>query len=228
MRSREGDPLAVYLKKGRLISWMAGKGGGGWGWLGGPLASRVQRLELLSHRASLEGSHTAPSPKGLGRPSCRGGAELQSRHKSCRPSQLSLPLCPVQTHESACDTGAFPVGPWALSSLQLPVPTLPLRELHPTLFPLYSPWKLTSSPDLHALVLLRPGLRTASLCSAHAQYPEPSQVALVVKNLSVKARDIRDPGSIPGLGRSPGIGNVNPLQYSCSVTQGKAKILPFK
>ena len=24
-----------------------------------------------------------------------------------------------------------------------------------------------------------------------------------------------DPGSIPGLGRSPGEGNGNPLQYSC-------------
>ena len=24
-----------------------------------------------------------------------------------------------------------------------------------------------------------------------------------------------DPGSIPGLGRSPGEGNCNPLQYSC-------------
>ena len=24
-----------------------------------------------------------------------------------------------------------------------------------------------------------------------------------------------DPGSIPGLGRSPGGGHVNPLQYSC-------------
>ena len=24
-----------------------------------------------------------------------------------------------------------------------------------------------------------------------------------------------DPGSIPGLGRSPGEGNSNPLQYSC-------------
>ena len=24
-----------------------------------------------------------------------------------------------------------------------------------------------------------------------------------------------DPGSIPGLGRSPGEGNANPLQYSC-------------
>ena len=33
-----------------------------------------------------------------------------------------------------------------------------------------------------------------------------------VKNLPVNAGD---EGSIPGLGRSPGGGNVNPLQYSC-------------
>ena len=42
-----------------------------------------------------------------------------------------------------------------------------------------------------------------------------SQVALVVKNQPVNAGDARDAGSIPGLGRSPGEGNVNPLQYSC-------------
>ena len=42
-----------------------------------------------------------------------------------------------------------------------------------------------------------------------------SQVALGVKNLSVNAGDIRDTGSIPGLGRSPGGGHGNPLQYSC-------------
>ena len=29
------------------------------------------------------------------------------------------------------------------------------------------------------------------------------------------ACNARDPGSIPGLGRSPGEGNGNPLQYSC-------------
>ena len=39
-----------------------------------------------------------------------------------------------------------------------------------------------------------------------------SQVALVVKNLPVNAGDTRDVGSIPGLGRYPGIGNSNPLQ----------------
>ena len=42
-----------------------------------------------------------------------------------------------------------------------------------------------------------------------------SQVALVVKNLPTNAGDIKDAGSIPGLGRSPGGVHGNPLQYSC-------------
>ena len=41
-----------------------------------------------------------------------------------------------------------------------------------------------------------------------------SQVALVVKN-PVNAGDIKDTGSILGLGRSPGRGHGNPLQYPC-------------
>ena len=40
-------------------------------------------------------------------------------------------------------------------------------------------------------------------------------MVLVIKNLPDNAEDIRDTGSIPGLGRSPGEGNANPLQYSC-------------
>ena len=40
-------------------------------------------------------------------------------------------------------------------------------------------------------------------------------VALVVKNLSANAGDVRDGGSIPGLGRSPGGGHGYPLQYAC-------------
>ena len=42
-----------------------------------------------------------------------------------------------------------------------------------------------------------------------------SQVALVVKNLPADAGDVRDVGLIPGLGRAPGGGHGNPLQYSC-------------
>ena len=46
----------------------------------------------------------------------------------------------------------------------------------------------------------------------------------MVKNSSANAGDARDPGSIPGsgipywgspAGRSPTVGNGNPLQYSC-------------
>ena len=44
---------------------------------------------------------------------------------------------------------------------------------------------------------------------------EASQVALVERNLPANAGDIKEAGSIPGLGRSPGVGNGNPLQYSC-------------
>ena len=37
----------------------------------------------------------------------------------------------------------------------------------------------------------------------------------MVKNLPANAGDARDAGSIPGLERSPGEVNGNPLQYSC-------------
>ena len=37
----------------------------------------------------------------------------------------------------------------------------------------------------------------------------------MVKNPPANIGDVRDAGSIPGLGRSPGGGHGNPLQYSC-------------
>ena len=59
-------------------------------------------------------------------------------------------------------------------------------------------------------------------CSLSSEKPEvkgnikPSKmVAQLVKNLPVDAGDARDSGSTPGLGRSPGEGNSNSLQYSC-------------
>ena len=42
-----------------------------------------------------------------------------------------------------------------------------------------------------------------------------SQVALVVNSPPTNAGDMRDAGSIPGSGRSPGGGQGNPLQYFC-------------
>ena len=37
----------------------------------------------------------------------------------------------------------------------------------------------------------------------------------VVKDLYADAGDMRDAGSVPGVGRSPGGGYGNPLQYFC-------------
>ena len=37
----------------------------------------------------------------------------------------------------------------------------------------------------------------------------------MVENQPAHAEDARDVGSVPGLGRSPGGGDDNPLQYSC-------------
>ena len=41
-----------------------------------------------------------------------------------------------------------------------------------------------------------------------------SQVVQWLKNLPINAGDVRDTGSIPGSGRSPGEEHGNPLQYS--------------
>ena len=40
-------------------------------------------------------------------------------------------------------------------------------------------------------------------------------MALMVKNLPANVGDVRDAGLILGLGRTPGGGHGNPLQYSC-------------
>ena len=37
----------------------------------------------------------------------------------------------------------------------------------------------------------------------------------MIKNPPANIENTGDTGSVPGLGRSPGVGNGNPLQYSC-------------
>ena len=51
--------------------------------------------------------------------------------------------------------------------------------------------------------------------SAARQTLRASQVVPVVKNLPVSTGNLRDVGSIPGKGRSPGGGNGTPLHHSC-------------
>ena len=48
--------------------------------------------------------------------------------------------------------------------------------------------------------------------SPHSNYISLSQVPAVVKTLPANAGDKRDVDSIPGEGRSPGVGDGNPLQ----------------
>ena len=63
----------------------------------------------------------------------------------------------------------------------------------------------------HFSILARSEEHTSELQIWEIQIP----VALMVKNLPANAGDIRDAGSVPRSGRSPGEGNGTPLQYSC-------------
>ena len=58
---------------------------------------------------------------------------------------------------------------------------------------------------------------TTNICISHigrVHFGTRCLVALVVKDSPANAGDVSDKGSIPGLGRSPGGGHGNPLQYS--------------
>ena len=85
-------------------------------------------------------------------------------------------------------------------------------------------WPSGSSPGLHRVAVVSPHQSQETVGALppshhlrirrdHA-YKWAFQVALVVKNQPSNAGDIRDTGSIPGSGRSPGGGHGNPLQYS--------------
>ena len=64
-------------------------------------------------------------------------------------------------------------------------------------------------------ISLRKSLELFCKMSILLAVPRASQMVLFVKNPFANAGDIRDMGSISGLGRPPGGGHGNPLQYSC-------------
>ena len=64
------------------------------------------------------------------------------------------------------------------------------------------------------LLLIAPMSQFPLMLTVKGSNARASQVVLAVKNPPADVRDVRDVGSIPGLGRSPGVGNSNPLQYS--------------
>ena len=68
---------------------------------------------------------------------------------------------------------------------------------------------------IHVYVWLSPFTETIRALLISYRPIRASQVALVAKNPPANAGDVRDAGSIPGWGRSPGGEPGNPPQYSC-------------
>ena len=88
------------------------------------------------------------------------------------------------------------------------------KETHPDYGFIQQPTPLpTSGPKTHlgpcVNSFVRQGFDTRHLSRG------ASQVVLVVKNPPASDGDVRDAGSISGLGRSPRGGHGNPPQYSC-------------
>ena len=50
---------------------------------------------------------------------------------------------------------------------------------------------------------------------------------MVVKNLPANTRDAKDAGCIPELGRSPGEGNGNPLQFLLGKFYGQRSLVDY-
>ena len=73
-------------------------------------------------------------------------------------------------------------------------------------------------------------LLTADNFEQSCQVDWVSQMALMLKNPSANAGDIKDMGSIPGLGRSPGGGHGNPLGWRIPWTEesGRPKSMGSK
>ena len=82
-----------------------------------------------------------------------------------------------------------------------------------TLVPLSSSFYFSSHQLLAAFIVCSVSMNVTTLIPHKA-----SMVTHLVKNLPAMQETVcnaGDLGSIPGLGRSPGEGNGNPLQYSC-------------
>ena len=60
-----------------------------------------------------------------------------------------------------------------------------------------------------------PVVRTLLSQCGGPEFSWASQMVLVVNNPPASVGDVKDLGSVPGLGRSPGGEHGSPLQYSC-------------
>ena len=73
---------------------------------------------------------------------------------------------------------------------------------------------LTSGGFWGSVIYCRPGISFLQISIRFGVGGVPQWHSLVVKKSTCNAGDTRDTGLIHGLGRSPGGGNGNPLQYS--------------
>ena len=74
---------------------------------------------------------------------------------------------------------------------------------------------LAWSHKRHLFLVSQYGKMTSSCLFFSFYYIGYHVTSLVAQTVKVSACKAGDPGSIPGLGRSSGEGNGNPLQYSC-------------
>ena len=92
--------------------------------------------------------------------------------------------------------------------------------LHSLPWSMSSTFYLSNSPEIHLRLPPDPckedwNFQTRPLLMSPCENFLWHTVDSTVKNLPANSGDTGDVGSIPGLGRSPGGGNDNPLQYSC-------------
>ena len=71
-------------------------------------------------------------------------------------------------------------------------------------------------------------METANICILIIDFGIVFRASQVVKVLPANAGDVRDVGSIPGLGKPLGGGHGNPLQYSClENTHGQRNLMGY-
>ena len=139
---------------------------------------------------------------------------------------ILLPFCLLRLAALAWSSCSCPApGPRNSEGLYLPTPPSRVSTIPPP-----APQSLRSriaflpsllqdsSYNFHTgifIFLLPENKQPAAKLSLSEYILGASQMVLVLKNLSANAGDIRDVSLIPGLGRSPGGGHSNPLQFSC-------------
>ena len=123
--------------------------------------------------------------------------------RACEPHQLAImsPATTVDIVRHVCKSfGLLAIKTWGLGPLPL--------SLGGTLW-------VTWQTECSKVILFRKGPSASADLSQEPQSNGTSQVEIVVKNPAINAEDVRDMGLIPGLGRLPGEGHGNLIQYSC-------------